>query len=103
VAGRFSVVYFYNVVSGADFVPLTLSVPAGVAVSMIPLTDLSTADYRVNDPGGTGSRAVTITVASRLQRIPRIQITLTQGSFTYIVVFQFPQSSAAQTTESAEE
>ena len=93
VAGRFSVAYTYNVVSGATYTPLTLVVPAGVAVAVVPLTDLSSGDYQVIDPGGTAARAVTISVSAHMRTLPKIQVTLTQGSFTYLVVFQFPQSS----------
>jgi|GEM_PF-3903849 len=91
-AGRFSVAYAYNVVAGADFVPLILQVPAGVTAGVIPLTEVGSGDYRVNDPGGAGARAVTITVSYHLKSLSKIQVTLTQGSFTYVVVFQFPQS-----------
>lgn len=91
-AGRFSVAYAYNVAVGADFVPLILHIPAGVTAGIMPLTDLGSGDYHVNDPGGAGARAVTITVSYHLKSLSKIQITLTQGSFTYVVVFQFPQS-----------
>ncbi len=94
-AGRFSIAYLYNLVTGADFLPLTLAIPSGVAVSIIPLTDLGTSDYRIHDPGGTGARAVTISVTLHMVALPKIQVTLTQGSFTYVVVFQFMQSGAS--------
>lgn len=89
-AGRFSVVYVYTV---ANPVVLTLHVPTGVAATVLPLTDLGGGDFRINDPGGTGARAVAITVATSVRMLPRVQVTLTQGSFTYVVVFQFLKSS----------
>lgn len=94
-AGRFLIAYLYNLVTGADFLPLTLAIPSGVAVSVIPLTDLGASDYRIHDPGGTGARAMTISVTLHMVALPKIQVTLTQGSFTYVVVFQFIQSGAS--------
>lgn len=89
-AGRFSMAYAYTV---ANPVVLTLHVPAGVAAGLLPLTDLSAGDVRVSDPGGTAARAVAIAVSASVRTLPRVQVTLTQGSFTYIVVFQFLKSS----------
>lgn len=93
--GRFSVSYMYNATQDADFTPLTLAVPGGVAVAVIPLTDIRSGDYQVVDPGGRGARAVTISVSAHLRQPPKIQVTLTQESFTYVVVFQFPTSAGA--------
>lgn len=90
-AGHFTVAYFYNVVGGADSVPLTLAVPAGVAVSVVALNDAA-GDVRVQDGGG-GARAVTVVVTAHAASVPKIQATFAQGGFTYLVVFQFPAAT----------
>jgi hypothetical protein len=100
--GRFSVAYAFTVVKNATTVPLTISVPAGVSVSVTPLTDLGSGDYHVNDPGGAGQRAVTISVNVRKPPAPLIQVTLTKGGFTYIVVFAFPLATPSKSSEPGE-
>jgi hypothetical protein len=98
VAGQFTVAYHFNVVAGADFVALTLAVPAGVSVGVVPLTEMRGDDH-VLDPGGSGARAVTISVPYHLRRLPLIQVSFTRGSFVYLVVFQFPSTTPSQPSQ----
>ena len=88
-AGHFTVAYVYHRSADANALPLTLSVPAGVTVAAQPLTEMSPDAFRIHDPGGTGTRAVTIAVSLHQLTAPKIQVVLTQGNFTYTVIFQF--------------
>lgn len=100
-SGKFSVAYSYNIVAGADYVPLNLGVTAGVSVGVTPLSALGSGDFSVNDPGGSGARVVTISVSAHYKKGPKVQVTFTKESFTYIVVFEFPKgSSSTKSTES---
>lgn len=92
-AGRFSVPYAYDLTSGRDFLALILAVPAGVTVAALPLTHMHKDDYCLTDPGSTHTRAVTIAVSIHVPTPPKLQVTLTQGNSTYIVVFHFRRSS----------
>lgn len=92
-AGRFSLPYAYDLTSGGDFLALILVVPAGVTVAAVPLTRMNRDDYCITDPGSTHTRAVTIAVSIHVPTPPRMQVTLTQGNSTYVVVFHFRRSS----------
>jgi hypothetical protein len=101
-AGRFSVPYVYDHTGGGDFLPLTLVVPGGVTVAALPLTSMQRNDYRIADPGSADSRAVTIAVSIHAPTPPKMQVTLGQGSFTYVVVFHFRRSSIPPPTPERE-
>ena len=92
-AGRFSVMYAYDLASGGDFLALILAVPAGVTVAALPLTHMHRDDYCLTDPGSTHTRAVTIAVSIHVPTPPKMQVTLTQGNAAYVVVFHFRRSS----------
>jgi hypothetical protein len=92
-AGRFSVMYAYDLTSGGDFLTLILAVPAGVTVAALPLTHMHRDDYCLTDPGSTHTRAVTIAVSIHVPTPPKMQVTLTQGNSAYVVVFHFRRSS----------
>lgn len=94
--GRFAVGYHYAVPKQATVVTLTLTAPAGVTVAVAPLAGLGSGDYQVNDPGGTGARAVVISVSSRTPPAPLLQVTLTRGTFSYLVVFSFPLAAPSK-------
>jgi hypothetical protein len=94
-AGGVTITYRYTISAGADFNTLTLAIPAGVAASVTPLTDLSGGDFRVNDPGGMGARAIVISVSAHRRATPKVQVTLTRENTVYIVVFQFPTGAPA--------
>jgi len=85
--GRFTVSFSF---STAPQVVLTLQVPGGVAVTVTPLGGAES--YTVQDSGVMSSRAVSIAVsAAGGGAAARLQVTFTQGGFTYIVVFEFAQ------------
>ena len=88
--GGFSISYVFNVVKGATSVPLVLHVPAGVSVTVTPLTDLAESDFRVQNAAGAGARAVVVNVSSAMKMPPRIQVTFSRPAGSYIAVFQFP-------------
>jgi uncharacterized protein DUF4157 len=88
--GGFAIRYLFNVVKGSVSVPLVLHVPAGVSVTVTPLTELGASDYRVQNAEGSGARAVVITVNSRLKVPPKLQITFGRSAASYVVVVQFP-------------
>jgi hypothetical protein len=104
--GRFTVPYTYDLASVGDSLAVTLVVPGGVTVAVLPLTYMSRSDYDLTDPGSTHPRAVTIAVSTHVPTPPKIQIILTQGNFTYAVVFHFRRASipppAPKVAESAE-
>ena len=91
--GGFSIPYAFNVVRGSTSIPLVLHVPEGVAVTVTPLTDLGESDYRVQNAAGSGVRAVVITVSTARKAVPKLQVTFSRPSTSYIVVFQFPISA----------
>ena len=105
-AGRFTVPYTYDLASVGDSLVLTLVVPGGVTVAVLPLTYMNSSDYDLTDLGSTHPRAVTIAVSTHVPTPPKIQIILTQGNFTYAVVFHFRRASipppAPKVAESAE-
>lgn len=86
----FSFSYLYNIVKGAAFVTLNLGIPNGVSVSVTPLTDLGSGDYRVQGAEGTEHRAVIVSVSANIKTIPKVQVTLNRGGSIFMVVFQFP-------------
>ena len=88
-AGRFTVTYVYQRSADANDLPLILSIPAGVTVVALPLTAMAPDAFRIHDPGGTGTRAVTIAVSLHQLTVPRVQVAFAQGNFTYTVIFQF--------------
>ncbi len=89
--GGFTIAYLYNLTKESSQVPLTLQIPEGVSVVATPLTDMAEgSDYRVQNAGGSKSRAVVVTVSKHVKGIAKIQLTFTRGSASYIVVFQFP-------------
>ena len=86
-----SIAYLYTTATGALFVTLTLRVPEGVAVVASPLTNLREGDtYRVQNAEGARARAVVISVSNKLVAPPKLQVTLTRGSTSHVVIFQFP-------------
>lgn len=87
--GRFTATYVYRRSADANALPLMLSVPAGVRVMAQPLTGMAPDAFRLHDPGGTGTRAVTIAVSLYQLTTPQIKVAFTQGNFTYSVIFQF--------------
>ena len=105
-AGCFAVPYTYDLASVGDSLALTLMVPEGVIVAALPLTYMRRNDYDLTDPGRTHPRAVTLAVSTHVPTPPKIQIILTQGNFTYAVVFHFRRASipppAPKMAESAE-
>jgi hypothetical protein len=105
-AGCFAVPYIYDLASVGDSLVLTLVVPAGVIVTALPLTYMNRSDYDLTDPGSTHPRAVTIAVSTHVPTPPKMQVTLTQGNFTYAIAFHFRRASipppAPKMTESAE-
>ncbi len=88
-AGRFTVTYVYRRSADANALPLILSVSAGVSVTANPLTEMNPDAFRIHDPGGTGSRAVTVAVSLYQLTAPNIKVAFMQGNFTYKVIFQF--------------
>jgi len=95
-SGQFAFAYGYNIGKDADFVPLTLSVPSGVGVNVVPLTAMSESDYSLTNTGGADARAIVISASYHLKRAPAFQVALTKGNFTYVVVFRFPTGAAAK-------
>jgi len=91
--GGFSIPYAFDVVRGSTSIPLVLHVPEGVAVTVTPLTDLGESDYRVQNAAGSGVRAVVITVSTARKAVPKLQVSFSRPSTSYIVVFQFPISA----------
>jgi hypothetical protein len=92
-AGCFSVPYAYDLTSAGDVLPLLLRAPAGVTVAARPLTSMSRNDYRITDAGSMHPRVVTIAVSIHVPTPPKMQVILTQGNCTYVVVFHFRRSS----------
>jgi hypothetical protein len=94
--GGFSISYHYNVVKGAVVVPLVLQVPEGTSVVVTALTDLKEGtDYRVQNEAGSKARAVVVTASAAVKAVPRVQLTFSRGSSSYLVVFHFPASTPA--------
>jgi hypothetical protein len=85
--------YTYDLASVGDSLALTLVVPGGVTVAALPLTYMSRNDYDLADPGRTHPRAVTLAVSTHVPTPPKMQVTLTQGNFTYAVEFHFRRAS----------
>lgn len=97
--GGFAIPYAYSVVKEGDFVPLVLQLPEGVSVVVTPVTGLKEGtDYRVQNAGGSKARPMVVSVSRHMKGVPKLQLTLSRGSASYIVVFQFPGG-----TEKAEE
>jgi Domain of unknown function (DUF4157) len=91
--GQFSVAYTYTIVDKATSVPLTLAVPAGVAVNVTPITNIPAGEFTVQNAEGTAARAAVVTASNGLRNPPTFQVSFTKGAFTYIVVFQFPSGA----------
>ena len=94
--GEFSVAYTYTMVDKAKSVPLTLGVPAGVAVNATPISSIPAGEYTVQNADGMAARAVVITASNQLKNPPIFQVAFTKGTFTYIVIFQFPSDSPSK-------
>jgi hypothetical protein len=92
--GGFSIPYLYTVVPAPSSSALVLQVPEGVAVVVTALT-IEAPDYRVQNAEGSRSRAVVISASAQLRVVPRVQVTFTRGSSSYVVVFQLPQTAPA--------
>lgn len=99
--GGVSVAYHYLIAPNAVFNTLTLAVPAGMTVSVTPLTDLGSSDFRVTDPGGTGARAIVISVSAHMRVMPRVQVTLSRENTVYLAIFQFPPAAASAPTSTS--
>lgn len=86
-----TIAYLYSAAQGALVTSITLQVPDGVSVTITPLTNLKEGDtYRVQNAGGSRSRAVVVSVDKNLRVMPKVQATFTRGSASHIVIFQFP-------------
>jgi hypothetical protein len=94
--GGFSIPYSYTVVPAPGFSALVLQVTEGTSVVVTPLT-VESPDYRVQNAGGNRPRAVVVSANAALAVLPRLQVTFTRGSSSFIVVFQFQQAAPAAT------
>lgn len=98
--GRFSVAYAYTIVNKAQSVPLTLAVPEGVVVTATPVSNTPAGEYTMQNTGGTNARAVVISATNQMPRPPAFQVAFTQGNFTYVVVFHFPNTTPPKASAS---
>jgi hypothetical protein len=94
--GWFTFTYIYTEITGAQFVILSLQVPEGVVTTPLDLSALTGDDWSYANAGGTAARTVSIRVNRNLTRAPLVQVDMTLGGRTYIVVFRFPGGTAAQ-------
>jgi hypothetical protein len=79
-------------VAGASVDTLHLTVPKGVAVTVV---DLSGMNIQVRDPGGTDKRAIII-IVPRQARDPRlIQVTFMKGNRVDVLVYQLASTRAS--------
>lgn len=89
-AGPFSISFRYEVTEGSGETTLLLSIPDGVQAAFRSLGDIGLDAYRVDDPGGDTARTVKIVVPTETGGIPRLGVTFSNGTASYIVNFQFP-------------
>ena len=95
--GTFGVGLYLQSVEGANFDTLHVTLPAGVSVSVV---DLSGMGVQVQDPGGTGARAVIVRV-NRKVGIRMLQLTFSKGNYVFIATYQLPAVSPAAALSAA--
>lgn len=93
----FSVGLYLASVEGANFDTLHITVPAGISVAVVDLTEMN---IQVQDPGGQAARVVVIRVNRRAGG-RMLQITFSKGSNVYIATYQLPTVSPAAAVTAA--
>lgn len=89
-AGPFSISFRYVVTEGTGETTLLLGIPDGVQAAFTPIGSIGRDAYKVDDPGGDKARTVKIVVPTETGEIPRLRVTFSNGTASYIVNFQFP-------------
>lgn len=89
-AGPFSISFRYVVNEGTGETTLLLSIPDGVQAAFTPIGDVGRDAYKVDDSGGDKARVVKIVVPTETGEIPRMRVTFSNGTASYMVNFQFP-------------